>query len=256
MQTMRTKLLVSACAVTIAAAFATSAMAADPSGSIGAGYGYTDANGGGGHLNDWNVDGSVYVPVADAKWAVQIDANYHGLSASGGGGSLHADNASASAMWNQSWGRIGATIGTNDIGGGGGSSTSFQNYGAFGVFYPSSQLNIGIKAGQLSASGSHIDYYGGEVVGYATPNVALSASVDNVHQSGTDFTSYSVGGEWQPTAQPWTAALTYDNTKSFGTTLNTYGIRLKWYFGAGSNLAQRQREGAETWGTKQTALRF
>jgi hypothetical protein len=254
MQTMRTKLLVSACAVTIAAAFAGSAMAAQPSGSIGAGYGYTDANGGGGHLNDWNVDGSVYVPI-DPQWAVQVDANYHGLSASGGGGSIHTDNASVSGMWNQSWGRIGATAGTNEIGGSG-SSTTFQNYGAFGVFYPSSQLTLGAKAGQLSGSGSHLDYYGAEVIGYATPNVALSASVDNVHQSGTNLTSYSVGGEWQPTAQPWTAALTYDNTKSFGTTLNTYGIRLKWYFGAGSNLAQRQREGAETWGTKQTALRF
>jgi hypothetical protein len=251
---MRTKLLVSACALALGAAFATSALA-DPSGSLGAGYGYSTANGAGGHLNDWNVDGSVIAPFSGGKWAVQVDGEYHGFS--GSGASAHTDGAAVSVMWTPAWGRLGATAGTNEAGGGG-ASFHFENYGAFGVFYPSSQLTLGVKGGQLHSSGSHVDYWGGQVVGYATPNVALSATVDSVHQSGSNVTSYGVAGEWQPTPRPWTAALTYDNTKvsGGGPTLNTYGVRLKWYFGAGSNLAQHQHEGAETWATRQTALRF
>ena len=226
-----------------------------PTGSLGGGYGYTSGSGGSGHVNDWNVDGSINVPLGSTHFSGQLDGEYHAFNGSGGGSKFHDSKIDGALIWNDSRGRLGADIGQTTFGFSG-SSLHFDNYGVFGVYYPSDRWTVGLKGGQVRASGSHSNYYGEELIGYVNPNFAVSLTGDQFTPSGSHLNTYGIGAELQPTARPWTIAAKYDYTSisGFGGHLNTIGLRLKWYFGGGSTLVQHHRDGPETFGTRQTAI--
>jgi hypothetical protein len=219
------------------------------------GYSGTD-NWGSQTLNDWNVSGAANAPLGGSNFSVQVDGTYHGFNVNHF--SFHYDQGDVSLVWNHPKGKLGATAGTNEFGGGGG-SFDFQNYGAFGVFYPGSQWTVGLKGGEFTCShcGS-LTYWGGEVIGYPTPDLALSLKADTYGSHGSNTNVWGVGGEWQPTARPWTVRAGYDRTHfdGIGVNFNTYSVGFRWYFGGGSNLVQHHREGAETWGAHQTAFQL
>lgn len=254
---MRFMLLAAASVAAIGALGATSASAASPGGYLDGGYSDTTCSGCSGNLNDWNITGAVNMPFGASHFSGQLDGDYHGFS--GGGSSFHSDQAAISVMWTGAMGRIGATAGTNEFGGSG-SSFDFQNYGAFGVWYPNQQWTVGIKGASVTCSGcSSATAWGGRVMGYATPNIALNLDYDTFQSNGGGhLDTWSAAGEWQPTANPWTVRLGYANTSisGGGPTLNTYSINFRWYFGGGSTLVGHHREGAEPWGTQQSAFRF
>jgi hypothetical protein len=252
---MRIKLLGAATAAALGLAF-TPALAAGPSGYIDGGYGYINSSScsGCGHLNEWNVTGSGNMPLGGSHFSAQVDGEYHGLSGTGSS-SLHWWQADLSLMWSGSGGKVGATAGTNEFGASG-LSFRYQNYGAFAVGYAGPSITLGMKAGEVSCSGCHnSNYWGGEVIGYPMPNLAISGRGDTATLSGSTFSDWNVGGEWQPTQTPWSVRLGYNYSKlPIGPALNTYSIGFRWYFGGNGTLVQHHRDGDETWGTRQTAL--
>ena len=251
---MRMKLLAGACAVAVCGLWFSQA-AADPTATLGGGYSYTDINGVSGHLNDWGVNGSVALPVV-SNWTVQADGSYDNFTGDGGG-SAHTTEVSGTAFWSGAKGRIGATAGYNELGSGG-SSVHFENYGGFGEFYATDHLTFGLKAGSLTGDGLHTGYVGAEVVGYLTPNLALSGTFDNATVSSTHISVWGAHAEYL-VSQTLPIAVTggYTQTELGGLAhLNTYSIGLKYYFGGKGSLVDHQRSGDETWGTKQSALTF
>jgi hypothetical protein len=251
---MRAKLLAAA-GVTATFAFASAAFAASPTGYIDGGYTNFSANGVTGAVNDWNVTGAGDFPLGASDFSLQVDANYHDLTTSGL--NSHTDQAELSLIWAHPMARIGATAGVNELGGGGGSAVHYQNYGGFAVFYPNQRWTLGVKGSSLTCSGcGAFTTWGGEVVGYATPDLALNVGFDRVDVvHGRNLNTWSVGGEWQPTPRPWAVRLRYGNTKlPGGPTINAYGVGVRWYFGGSGSLVKHHREGAETWGTTQRGL--
>ena len=251
---MNMKLLAGACAAAVCSLWVGQAMA-DPSGTLGVGYNYTTAPGLSGHLNDWNVNGSIAAPIT-SNLSLQGDASYDGFSGSGGG-NFHTTQVSGSGFWQGAKGRLGLTAGYNEFGASG-TSVHFENYGGFGVMYATDRLTLGLKAGGLTGSGLHATYVGGEIVGYATPNVALSGTIDYAGISGSHINTYGAKVEYlvsETTPISITGGYTYTDLGG-GFHLNTWMIGGKFYFGGKGTLVDHQRSGAETWGTKQSALTF
>jgi hypothetical protein len=249
---MRIQLLAAASVAALGLFAFTPATAASPSGYVDGGYsnynsGFT------GNIHDWNVTGAGNFPLGASSFSLQVDANYHGMN--GSGFSFHTDEAELSLIWAHPMARLGASAGTNEIGGGGG-GPHFQNYGGFAVFYPNQQWTVGLKGSALTCSGcSDFRTWGGEVAGYPTQNLALRAGYDEIDLPHVPkVETWSVGGEWQPTPRPWAVRLGFGNTTRPGVSVSALSIGFRWYFGGGSTLVQHHRDGAETWGTAQRGL--
>ena len=251
---MNMKLLAGACAAAVCSLWVGQAMA-DPSAVVGGSYNYSEIPGSSGHLDNWNVNGAVMAPIT-ANIDVQGDASYDSFSANGGG-SFHTTQASGSAFWQGAKGRIGLTAGYNEFGAGG-FSAHFENYGAFGVFEASDKFTFGAKGGALTGSGLSATYLGAEVIGYVNPNLAVSGTVDVLNNlPGLKLRTYGAKVEYLVSeTMPISVTGGYTYTDLGGPHLNTYMVGMKFYFGKGSTLADHQRSGAETWGTKQSALTF
>ena len=111
----------------------------------------------------------------------------------------------------------------------------------------------------MQLGGKNFTTYGVEVVGYATPNLAISGNYDGISVSGGNLNNFGVSAEWKPwTATPVSFNIGYlDTTVSgAGGNLNTFSIGAKWYFGGGSTLVEEHRSGPEVWGTKPLASSF
>lgn len=262
---MRTKLLAAA-SVAAMGLFAFSPAMAQPGvgGYVSAGYANSQISGGGPHLDDWGVNGAAAAALGSSQFTVQGDGSYDHLSTSG----FHSDNSqmNLSVIWNHpTMGKIGATIGRDSYGFIGPESITGTTYGGFGVLYPNQQWAVGLKGGSLDFGSGipNIGYWGAEAVGYPTPNIALSLTGDWAHlpsgffgPGSNNINSWGLGGEWQPTSHPWSVKLGYDNSRWAGATINTWSLGFHWYFTGGPNLVSHHRDGAETWGTRQTAVRF
>jgi hypothetical protein len=257
---MRTKLLTAASVAALGLFAFTPAMAQPGVGGyVDGGYANTTISGGGPHLNDWRLSGSAAAALGGSSFTVQGDGSYDSLHVPGE--TLNGSQLNLSLIWNAPMGKIGATVGRDSFGFIGPESLDGTTYGGFGVLYPNQQWTVGIKGGSLNF-GSGIPnstYYGGEIVGYPTPDIALGLNGDHAHVDlfgGANVDTWGLNGEWQPTANPWTVKLGYDNSKFGSARLNTWSLNFRWYFGGGSTLVSHHRDGAEPWGTRQTALRF
>lgn len=257
---MRANLLVAASAAALGLFAFTPAMAAPAAGGyIDAGYANTSCSGCG-HWDDWNVSGAAETPLGSSNFSVQGDGSYHSMNIEHLP-QAHFSQMNLSVMYNASMGKVGATIGRDEMGIGP-ESISGTTYGAFGVLYPNQQWTLGVKGGawEVGSGFPHVGYWGAEVKGYVQPNISLGLTYDQANFSGgmgsDDVTTWGGAAEWQPTASPWSVKLGYANTKFFGTNMNTWMLNFRWHFGGGSTLVDHDRNGAEPWGTQQTALRF
>ncbi len=249
---MRTMLLVAASVAAISALAATSAQAAPVvmTGDIDASYGNTSYHGV--NFNDWGINGDVVAPIG-SMWAVQGNLGYNSLERSNFNENTTYGVASGFAALNQ--GRAGASVGYGQLSVPG-SHVDVTTYGVFGDWYVNKFVTLSARGGGLSTSGGGStgsnDYVGGQVVGYALPDLALTGTVDSFKVQDVTQTQYSVGGEWLVSHQvPVSVSVAYTGTnlKAGGTTvnLNTYTAGLHLYFGGGS-LRDHQRSGAEGWG--------
>jgi len=252
---MNMKLLAGACAAAACTLWAGQALA-DPSGTLGVDYNYTTVPGASGHIGDWGVNGNVALPIT-SNLTIQADAAYDGYSETGGS-DFHTDQISGTGFWQGAKGRLGLTGGYNELGASG-ASVHFENYGAFGEFYATNQITLGLKGGSLTTSGFNATYVGAEAVGYVMPDLALSGTYDYVGVSGAHINGYGVGAEYlisEKAPISITGGYTYTDVGS-GVHLNTWMIGAKFYFGGkGTTLVDHQRSGAETWGNKTSSLFF
>ncbi len=232
------------------------AAAADPTATVSGGYTQIKAsNLGGVKFDDWGIGGAVQAPVAP-HWNLQGDAAYDTLNATGVSG--HSATVSGAAFWAGAHGRLGATLGYNEFGASG-SAAHFTTYGAFGVFYAGERLTLGVKGGGLSGSGISSAYGGGEIIGYATPNVAISGTIDSLNDNHLSFTSYGARAEVLPApATPISLFGGYTYQSIGPIHFNIYSVGLKLYFGGpkDATLVERHRTGVETWGTARPNLKL
>ena len=235
---------------------AAGAAAADPTATVSGGYTQIKAsNIGAIKFDDWGIGAAVQAPVAP-NWNVQGDAAYDTLNATGASG--HTATVGGAAFWAGTHGRLGATVAYNEFGVSS-TLTHFTTYGAFGVLYASNQVTVGLKGGGLSGAGSTASYGGGEIIGYATPNVAISGAIDGLTTGSTHFSSYGVRGEMLPApATPVSLFGGYTYQAIGPIHFNVYSVGLKVYFGGpkGESLVDRHRTGVETWGTARPNLKL
>jgi len=254
-----------AAAVVALSSLTVSAALAGPittSGTVDGGYSYVDANGGGGHANDWNINGAVVVPVTP-NLAVQANGGYNYLQ--GSGDHQDAGNGVASLIYNDHWGRVGASVGyaqlTED-----GLRADATNYGVFGDWYADDRITLSARGGGLSGSlhgfGARANYsgayyVGGQAVAYALPDLGFTGTIDyvNLGSRGINFrtTDYGVGVEYllsKDVPVSVGAGYTYTDENFAGDSFNTntFSLRVKYYFGAHGSLVDHQRTGSENWG--------
>jgi hypothetical protein len=249
---MQSKLWAGVCAAAICVAFHGQAMA-DPSATLGASYTDGQINSLTSRLHDWNINGSVAAPVV-AAWTVQGDGAYDNLTGPSGIGRVHEGTVSGSAFWSAAKGRIGASVGYNNFGTDHSSSVNWASYSAFGLYYPTDRITLGLRGGGVSGSGVSGGFVGVRAIGYATPDLALNADVDAITVAHRTIRRYGVGGEYlmsETVPVSLTLGYTYADLGVASIHLNKYMVGLKVYFGGKtSSLVDRQRSGVETWGTK------
>jgi hypothetical protein len=190
------------------------------------------------------------------NWNVQGDAAYDTLNASGVSG--HTATVGGAAFWAGARGRLGASLGYDEFGASG-SVAHFTTYGAFGLLYAGERVTLGIKGGGLSGSGISSAYGGGEIVGYATPNVAITGTIDSLNASHVSFSSYGLRAEVLPApATPVSLFGGYAYQAIGPVHFNIYSVGLKVYFGGpkDATLVTRQRTGVETWGAARPNLKL
>ena len=228
---------------------------ADPTATLSGGYSQIKSTTVGAlKFDDWGVGAAVQTPVAP-NWNVQADAAYDTLNAPGASG--HTATVGGAGFWAGAQGRLGATVAYNEFGVAG-ASTHFTTYGAFGVLYASDRITLGLKGGGLSGSGSTASWGAGEIIGYATPNLAISGTIDGLATGSTHFSSYGVRGEVLPApATPVSLFGGYTYQAIGPVRFNVYSVGLKVYFGGpkAASLVDRHRTGVETWGMARPNLK-
>src|SRR4051812_39379605 len=172
-----------------AAFLATSAQAAAPNGYVGtlsADYANSSYSGGGGHADMGGLSGAVAFGLNDMGG--EIDGSYHRVFASGVDANIWG--VGGSIFWAPGTFRAGPSVSYTRIdftGAASGIDAHATTYGAFGEFFVSNAMTVGLKGGGTSGAFSVTGfgsgnatggYVGGELIGYATPNFAIKGNID------------------------------------------------------------------------------
>ncbi len=258
--TRNTHLLGAAIFAVCALPIAAQAQAIPVSADVSGGYSYLDTTGGGGHLNDGNINGAVMVPLGASHFNVQVNGAYDGLSGSGVSG--HIDNISGTVFYEAPIGRIGATVGYGGLNAGvfgfSGSVTD-TTFGGFGEIYDADKATAGVKGGDIRIAGSDVGFVGGKLTGYFVRDLGLDATIDYASVSGVHATSYGVQGEYLVSEKMPISVFAGYNYATIGSVsghANVFSVGLKVYFGKGGALVDRQRSGPDQWGADQSVARL
>ncbi len=193
----------------LAAVLATSAYAAAPNGFVGTisgDYANTGYSGGGDNANIWGINAAGAFGLGMNDIGAQVDGTYHRISVS----SIDADiwSVGGSIFWAPGTFRAGPSVSYTNLdfsGAASGIDAHATTYGVFGEFFLSDAFTAGLKGGgttgklNISGFGSGSDsgsYFGGELVGYAMPDLAIKGNVDYVEIGGGHITSYGVNAEY------------------------------------------------------------
>lgn len=212
-----------------------------------------------GNASLWGLNLEGATDMADTGLAVQADGGYHRLHINGlGDGDIWDFNGSAFGLVNKG-GRIGATVGYNNLSGSG-NSAHITNYGLFGEWWASQDLTLAGKVGGFDGNLIGNGYYGGATGKYyVMPDADLYVALDHTHfNSNNNETDYTVGGEYllsETTPVAVYGGYTYSNVA--GAHADTFFIGLHWYCNGDSGasaLVDRQRAaGTLGWDTGMTA---
>jgi hypothetical protein len=150
-------------------------------------------------------------------------------------------------------GRIGATVQYEKLDGGG-ANTHLTQYGAFGEYYFSNMLTLGLNGGGWTGSSgtfgssSSGGYIGGGLTDYVMPNLALTGQINYFSGSGAHLTNYSAMGEWlvsDSTPISIYGGYTYTDASGLSGHINQWTIGVKFYTnGNGTTLVEKHRNGA------------
>jgi len=235
-----------------ATALATPAFAQPPAGFAGtlsAQYGQWSTSGV--TADQWGLNGQAAFGLAPQIGA-ELDAGYSNLSDHG---SFDTWNIGGHAFWAPDMGRVGATV-QYQASNGGGLDVHGTNYGAFGEYFASNAVTLGLNGGGYSASAgfagfsgsSDGGYVGGGVIGYVIPNLALTGQINYLGLDGGNLTSFGVQGEWMfSESLPLSGFVgyTYTDVSNGGGHINQWFLGIKFYTdGNGATLVEKQRNGA------------
>ena len=217
------------------------------SGTLSADYGNTHISGGGGTIDSWGGNAEGMMPLGSTGANLQVDGGYHNLNYHGyGSADVWNINGSLFALINNG-GRLGATIGYNDINASG--SAHETNYGIFGDWWASDDITASGKVGAFDGTLFNSGYYAGaQGKYYLMPDLGLSAGIDYAHlNGGYNDTDYTLAGEYllsETTPISITGGWTYSDASGGGGHAQTWFVSLKLYCNGDSNaatLVDRQR---------------
>jgi len=203
------------------------------------------------------LNGSIAMPLSDSGINLQGDVGFDRLSDSVGANTVL--NLGATGFWAADMFRVGATVNFADVRYGTNSgSLNFVNYGAFGEFFLDS-FTFGAKGGGFSGSHNFSGAYaGGEVLGYAMPDLAFSGMVDyakmDISPLDIKETDLTAQGEWLVSERvPLSIYGGYTHTSFAGIGIdnaNTIFVGVRFYFNprGTETLEDRQRKGSVGWG--------
>jgi hypothetical protein len=246
---LRINLFGAACALALVSLSAP-ASATDFSGILDGGYSNFDFNHGGGSANDYHINGGGMFGLAP-NWAAQINAGYNHSTASGS--DANAWNIDGTAFYRANAGRIGATVGYTSIDVTGPNANA-THYGAFGDWYASRSITVGVKGGFFDGNhGVKGDYAGAQNLGYVTPDHALTGSYDYTHLNHvTNENDFTAQAEWLFSHQvPVSLYGGYTRSEfSHSVSANVWFVGLRFYCDpVEGGLIDRQRNGAEIYGS-------
>lgn len=209
--------------------------------------------------SQWSLGGSIYFPVFQPHWGLDINGGFYSITGAGNTVNGSRLQVSLETRWSQQLGGIltpagrgGLSVGFQNNAISGVNTMATWNYGTFADLYPTPSFTISAKAGFVSKCAASNGYYlGGGANYYATPDFSLKGSIDYSHFSafgGSSETDYGLRAEYllSPKAPiSLYGGYTYNafapatnfhiNTTTFG--LNFYGG------GSGTSLNDRQRSG-------------
>jgi len=256
---LKLNLFGAACALALATVSAPAFAAANFDGILDGGYSNYDFSHGGGSVNDWHINGGGMFGLAPS-WAAQIDGGYN--HSDGNGNSANAWNINGAAFWRANAGRIGATVGYTSIDSSGASANA-THYGLFGDWYATRSITVGVKGGAFNGDHSTKgDYAGVQLVGYVTPDFALTGSYDYTHLNHvTNENDFTAQAEWMFShSMPLSLYGGYTRAEfSHSISANVWFVGLRFYCDpVDGALVDRQRNGAEIYGAHfgPAALRF
>lgn len=212
-----------------------------------------------GHVNDWGFDGAGAFNLGWSNISAQVEGGWHDLNGDHLGGSWNDWNGGGALYWTGHWARVGATAGYQSESGS--LSGHATNYGAFGELYAGPMFTLGVKGGGFSGNdGLNGGNVGVQGIVYLGREIALSGDYDYYSLNNSTFggggTESDWGGkiEWLVSPRlPVSIWGGYEHADVQGEGhANTYMVGLKFYtdgFGPAA-LVDRQRGGAEQWGTQ------
>lgn len=207
-----------------------------------------------GSANIWGGAASGAFGLGTNDLAIGADGGYHHLSASGVG--VNVWNINGNIFWAPGSVRAGGSVGytTVDTSGLTGHVT---NYGAFGEWFASNAITLGIKGGGLSADVSFLgygslgsttgSYVGGGANVYVMPNLSLAGTIDHYTMSDFHITNFTAAAEYLVSESfpvSLTAGYTYSEFNLGIPHANQFFIGVKIYTqGNGTTLVDKHRNG-------------
>ena len=236
---MKTLFLASAAA---AALFAAPALAQDAIGSVGLTYSNPSVEIAGEDFDAdvWTVDGTVAIPANN--WTVTFNgaidyAKAFGEDDTTGAAAAHLTTMVAGDV------RVGGFVAGNGIG----SGDTVYTVGAEAQKYLAGSTLTGLVA-YTSSDDLDADIWtvGGDAAFYVTPNLRLNAGVSynnvDANLGDVDAWTYGVGGEYEFTGTPFSAAAGYTRADIESIDVDTWSLGVRYSFGGG--LQARDRAGA------------
>lgn len=250
---LRSLLAGSAAAVILA----TSAQAESPTtlvGTLSGDYSNSRYSGGGGNADTWGLNAAGAFGLGMNDIAAEVDGSWHSFSSNGVDANIWG--IGGNVFWAPGNGRFGPSVSYTSInfsGAASGLDAHATTYGLFGEFFVSDAFTIGVKGGGTdgkaslngvgSSSGSG-GYVGGELTGYAMPDLAIKGTIDYLDVSGSHVTSYGVGAEYlvsETTPFSIFGGYTRGDLSGGAGHVDNWFIGVKYYTGGGGSLVTQNR---------------
>ena len=235
-----------------------------PQVTIGGDYTYLGLNHGLGNVNAGGVTLSGVTPIGSTNFIVQGDAAYHRESYEAGV-DVDAYNVGGSVAYATTQGRVGVAVGYNGLNlNQGGGNLNLVTYGAYGQWYATDRVTLGLKGGGASITNSGADttlaYAGVQATGYLTRDLSVSGTYDWAGENHLNLNTASIQAAYQVSRRyPVTVfgGWSYSDVSIYGIDLQGNGVNIgvKYTFGGEGSLEHHDRAGVDSWGPVASSLR-